>query len=234
MNKILKILLIFTVISSVGCKESTKKPRIAIAGLAIESSTFSPAKTIEEDFKTRIGDDVFTFYPFLSLDSINRNRAEWIPTLRGHALPGGIVTKEAYESLVNKTLTMLKKNMPYDGLFFDIHGAMSVEDIDDPEGDFIKKIRNVIGYETLISTSMDLHGNVSLELAEETDLITCYRMAPHEDALESKKRAVENLLERLESKKVNPFTKLELKFQFYCQEKKRVLELSLEKAYMQK
>ena len=207
MNKILKILLIFTVISSLGCKENTKKPRIAIAGLAIESSTFSPAKTVEEDFKARVGTDVFTFYPFLSKDSINRNKAEWIPTIRGHALPGGIVTKEAYESLVNKTLTMLKKNMPYDGLFFDIHGAMSVEDIDDPEGDFIKKIRNVIGYETLISTSMDLHGNVSLELAEETDLITCYRMAPHEDALESKKRAAENLLERLESKKGKPLYK---------------------------
>ena len=207
MNKILKILLIFTVISYVGCKDSTKKPRIAIAGLAIESSTFSPAKTVEEDFKARVGTDVFTFYPFLSKDSINRNKAEWIPTIRGHALPGGIVTKEAYESLVNKTLTMLKKNMPYDGLFFDIHGAMSVEEIDDPEGDFIKKIRNVIGYETLISTSMDLHGNVSVELAEETDLITCYRMAPHEDALESKKRAVENLLERLESKKGKPLYK---------------------------
>ena len=207
MNKILKILLIFTVISSLGCKENTKKPRIAIAGLAIESSTFSPAKTVEEDFKARVGTDVFTFYPFLSKDSINRNKAEWIPTIRGHALPGGIVTKEAYESLVNKTLTMLKKNMPYDGLFFDIHGAMSVEEIDDPEGDFIKKIRNVIGYETLISTSMDLHGNVSVELAEETDLITCYRMAPHEDALESKKRAVENLLERLESKKGKPLYK---------------------------
>ena len=207
MNKILKILLIFTVISSLGCKENTKKPRIAIAGIAIESSTFSPAKTVEEDFKARVGTDVFTFYPFLSKDSINRNKAEWIPTIRGHALPGGIVTKEAYESLVNKTLTMLKKNMPYDGLFFDIHGAMSVEEIDDPEGDFIKKIRNVIGYETLISTSMDLHGNVSVKLAEETDLITCYRMAPHEDALESKKRAVENLLERLESKKGKPLYK---------------------------
>ena len=207
MNKILKILLIFTVISSLGCKENTKKPRIAIAGLAIESSTFSPAKTVEEDFKARVGTDVFTFYPFLSKDSINRNKAEWIPTIRGHALPGGIVTKEAYESLVNKTLTMLKKNMPYDGLFFDIHGAMSVEEIDDPEGDFIKKIRNVIGYETLISTSMDLHGNVSVKLAEETDLITCYRMAPHEDALESKKRAVENLLVRLESKKGKPLYK---------------------------
>lgn len=186
-----------------GCN-SSKKPKIAIAGLAIESSTFSPATTNEEDFKARTGNDVFDYYPFLSLDSINRKRAIWIPTLRGHALPGGIVIREAYESLVNKTLEMLKKDMPYDGLFFDIHGAMSVEGIDDPEGDFIKRIRNVIGYETIISTSMDLHGNVSYELAKETDLITCYRLAPHEDAIESKKRAVDNLLMRLESGKGKP------------------------------
>jgi microcystin degradation protein MlrC len=207
MKTILKMLLIFSLIITIGCNENNKKPRIAIAGLAIESSTFSPAKTNEEDFKARVGEDVFTFYPFLSKDSINRNRANWVPTLRGHALPGGIVTKEAYESLVSKTLVMLKNKLPLDGLFFDIHGAMSVEGIDDPEGDFIKRIRKVIGYKTLISTSMDLHGNVSLELAKQTDLITCYRMAPHEDAIESKKRAVENLLERLENGKGKPLYK---------------------------
>ena len=189
------------------CSIKKVNPRIAIAGLAIESSTFSPAFTSEEDFKARIGEDVFSFYPFLQKDSIFRNRAQWIPTLKGHALPGGIVTREAYESLVGKTLTMLEENLPYDGLFFDIHGAMSVVGLDDPEGDFIKRIRDVIGYETLISTSMDLHGNVSYNLAKETDLITCYRMAPHEDAIESKKRAVENLLERLENGKGKPLYK---------------------------
>ncbi len=181
-----------------------KLPRIAIAGLAIESSTFSPAQSHEEAFHARVKDDVFSFYPFLSEDSLNRKRAEWVPTIRGHALPGGIVTKEAYESLVTKTLDMLKENGPYDGLFFDIHGAMSVVGLDDPEGDFIIRVREVVGTETLISTSMDLHGNVSRRLAEHTDLITCYRMAPHEDALESKKRAVDNLLDRLESGKGKP------------------------------
>ena len=184
-----------------------QKPRIAIAGLAIESSTFSPAKTLESDFNARLGDDIFSYYPFLQKDSINRQRAKWIPTLRGHALPGGIVTREAYESLVAKTLIRLKDNLPYDGLFFDIHGAMSVEGIDDPEGDFIKRVREVVGYNTLISTSMDLHGNVSHELTKESDLITCYRMAPHEDAIESKRRAVTNLLERLESGKGKPLYK---------------------------
>ena len=54
---------------------------------------------------------------------------------------------------------------------------------------------------------MDLHGNVSYDLAKETDLITCYRMAPHEDAIESKRRAVTNLIERLENGKRKPLYK---------------------------
>lgn len=206
------LFLVCSLFVAVGCQQSADEataqadalPRIAIAGLAIESSTFSPAQTHEEAFHARVADDVFSFYPFLSPDSLNRQRAEWIPTIRGHALPGGIVTREAYESLVGKTLEMLRENGPYDGLFFDIHGAMSVVGLDDPEGDFIIRVREVVGKETLISTSMDLHGNVSRRLAEHTDLITCYRMAPHEDALESKKRAVDNLLERLESGKGKP------------------------------
>jgi microcystin degradation protein MlrC len=180
------------------------KPKIAIAGLAIESSTFSPATSDASAFFSRQGEDVFEYYPFLKENSIQRSAADWIPTLRGHALPGGIVVREAYDSLVEITLKLLEENMPYDGLFFDIHGAMSVQGIDDPEGDFIQKIRTLIGPETLISTSMDLHGNVSKRLAKNTDLITCYRMAPHEDALESKQRAVDNLLNRLKSGKGKP------------------------------
>ncbi len=179
-------------------------PRIAIAGLGIESSTFSPALTDEEAFHAKYGTDVFSLYPFLSPDSPLRHRVIWIPTLVGHALPGGAVTRDAYESLVHKTLDSLRKNGPYDGLYFDIHGAMSVVGLDDPEGDFISRIRKLVGKKTIISTSMDLHGNVSWRLAENTDLITCYRKAPHEDAMETKQRAVENLLERIESGKGKP------------------------------
>lgn len=179
-------------------------PRIAIAGVAIESSTFSPALTHEEAFHAKTGEAVFSYYPFLAPDSLLRKRAQWLPTLKGHALPGGAVTLEAYESLLAKTLSMLSKTLPLDGLFLDIHGAMSVVGVDDPEGDFIARIRQVVGTETLISTSMDLHGNVSERLAHHSDLITCYRMAPHEDAIESKKRAVYNLISRLESGKGKP------------------------------
>ena len=203
LKKLFAIILVQFFVT-VGFSQTKKLPRIAIAGIAIESSTFSPALTHEEAFHVKTGDDVFKIYPFFSPDSSERKRAIWFPTLKGHALPGGTVTRETYESLVTKTLEMLKKNLPYDGLFLDIHGAMSVVGLDDPEGDFIVRIREVIGKKTIISTCMDLHGNVSWRLAENTDLITCYRKAPHEDSMESKKRAVDNLLERLESGKGKP------------------------------
>ncbi len=213
MNKILSYIAIILI--AIGCQnpghkeqsadnENSDMPKIAIAGIAIESSTFSPAQTDEDAFHARTGEDVFTIYPFFRNDSTYLKQARWYPTLKGHALPGGIVKREAYESLVGKTLNMLTENLPYDGLFLDIHGAMSVVGLDDPEGDFIKRIRDVVGTETIISTCMDLHGNVSQELAKHTDLITCYRLAPHEDAWESKERAVANLLERLKTGRGKP------------------------------
>lgn len=209
MKKPMFLILLLCLI--INCKsknegEATEKklPRIAIAGIGIESSTFSPAQTHEEAFHARIGDSIFGRYPFFEEGTAIRNRADWVPTLLGKSLPGGIVTREAYESMVAKTLKMLKENGPYDGLFFDIHGAMSVVGLEDAEGDLIQRIRDVIGTDALISTSMDLHGNVSKRLAEHSDLITCYRMAPHEDALESKARAIKNMLDRLENGKGKP------------------------------
>ena len=201
MDKIL--LCLFSYFMAV-CSSYAQTPRIAIASFGIESSTFSPALTHEEAFHPKYGNEVFTSYPFLSDTSAIRKRAQWFPTVAARSLPGGAVTRETYESIVNKIIERLKNDAPYDGMFLDLHGAMSVVGLDDPEGEFISRIRSAIGSKTLISTSMDLHGNVSMRLAENTDLITCYRMAPHEDAMETKQRAVENLLERLKNGKGKP------------------------------
>ncbi len=116
------------------CSTNEVKPRIAIAGLAIESSTFSPAFTKEEDFKARIGEDIFSFYPFLQKDSINRNRAKWIPTLRAHALPGGIVTKEAYGYVANG------------GFFPPNYAAGHISPVVDPDG-VIRRFIPVLEYQ---------------------------------------------------------------------------------------
>ncbi len=200
----LLLILIFTIGTNKALSQTKKLPKIAIAGLATESSTFSPALAARDAFRIRKGKAVLETYPFMVPDSMVVSRAEWLPALVAGASPGGAVTREAYESLVEETLDSLRKNGPYDGLYYDIHGAMSVVGLDDPEGDMLVRIREVVGTETLISTSMDLHGNVSWRLAKHTDLITCFRMAPHEDRWETKKRAVENLLDRLENGKGKP------------------------------
>jgi microcystin degradation protein MlrC len=181
-------------------------PRIAIAGMGTESSTFSPALAREDAFRVRKGKAVLVSYPFMATDSF-RNRAKWFPAMLANASPGGAVTRKAYESLVEQILDLLKKNVPYDGLFLDLHGAMSVTGLDDPEGDLIIRIRKVVGKETIISTSMDLHGNVSWRLAQNSDLITAFRMAPHEDRYETKERAIDNLLSRIENGKGKPVYK---------------------------
>ena len=186
-------IILATILSS--CSDK-KLPRIAIAGIKIESSTFSPARSTEESFNVAIGDEIYDMIPYLNEGQPLRDRAEWVPTLVARATPGGAVTRETYEKFVNIILDSLRANLPLDGLVYDIHGAMSVVGIDDPEGDMIKRIREVIGNDVVVTTPMDLHGNVSWTLAENSDMISCYRMAPHEDAWECRERAARTLIER--------------------------------------
>lgn len=181
-----------------------REPKIAIAGIKIESSTFSPARSTEESFNVAVGDEIYEMIPYLNEGEPLRDRAEWVPTLVARATPGGAVTRETYEKFLNVILDSLKANLPIDGLVYDIHGAMSVVGLDDPEGDMLKRIREVIGNDVVVTAPMDLHGNVSLSLAENTDMISCYRMAPHEDAWECRERAARTLIERLESGKGKP------------------------------
>jgi microcystin degradation protein MlrC len=58
----ISFLVLFVALFS-DCKQEKKLPRVAICGLANESSTFSPAQSTEESFRVRRGQEVFTYYP---------------------------------------------------------------------------------------------------------------------------------------------------------------------------
>jgi microcystin degradation protein MlrC len=178
------------------------RPVIAIAGLACETSTFSPSKTLAPAFHPKRGTEIIQKYPFIRPGTPLGDKADWKGALIGHALPGGIVTLAAFEELAAEIVERLRDivQLPLDGLWFDIHGAMCVEGLDDVEAELLRRIRGVIGPDVIVSASMDLHGNVSRELAHQTDLITCYRMAPHEDTLETKERSCRNLVDLLMQK----------------------------------
>ena len=177
------------------------KPRIGIAGIAIENSTFHPIVT--NTLRWSEGEAVIRGLNYLRPDSMMGQRAVWLPASR---ISGGSqqITREAYETAVGRSLELIKENMPYDGFWFYIHGACSVMGLDDPEGEFLERIRGLIGHDVLVSTTMDLHGNVSPRIAIYSDLITTFRTAPHADGAWSHRRGAYNLLDRLLSGKGRP------------------------------
>lgn len=177
------------------------RPRVAIAGMSIESSTFSPHRSGWEAFTLRRGAELVAHYPFLADGTPLRDAADWTGVLHARSLPGGAVPADVYEAVRDEIVATLRAQQtehgPYDGVLLDIHGAMTVVGRDDAEADLAAAVRAAVGPAALISTTMDLHGNVPRELAELSDLITCYRMAPHEDVWETRERAAANLLSRL-------------------------------------
>ncbi|MEE1650251.1 M81 family metallopeptidase [Brachybacterium sp. J144] len=167
-------------------------PRLAIAGIAIESSTFTPYRSGASDFEVRRGTDaILARYPF------DVPEADYVGVLHARALPGGQLDAATYAGWKQEIvggLAAAHAEAPLDGFFFDIHGAMSVVGLEDAEGDLITAIRGAIGPDVVVGTAMDLHGNVSETLFDACDLLTCYRHAPHIDAWETRERGLRDLV----------------------------------------
>ncbi|MEE1618646.1 M81 family metallopeptidase [Brachybacterium sp. J153] len=168
-----------------------RPPRLGIAGIAIESSTFTPYRSSAADFEVRRGThEILDRYPFAVPE------AEYVGVLHARALPGGQLDAATYAGWKQEIVDGLADahaEAPLDGFFFDIHGAMSVVGLEDAEGDLITAIRTAIGPDAVVGTAMDLHGNVSETLFEACDLLTCYRHAPHIDAWETRERGLRDL-----------------------------------------
>src|ERR1700744_1944962 len=104
-----------------------ERPSIAIAGLACETSTFSPSKTLAAAFHPKRDHEIIEKYPFINQHSFLGQIADWHGALIGHALPGGIVTRSAFEELAGELVERLRaivSSTTIHGLWYDIHGAM--------------------------------------------------------------------------------------------------------------
>ncbi|MGO1201145.1 MAG: M81 family metallopeptidase, partial [Dermabacteraceae bacterium] len=117
---------------------STTRPRIGIAGIAIESSTFTPYRSGEADFEVRRGTaEILDRYPFFrdgsGAGAAVRASADYVGVLLARALPGGQLERAVYEGWkaeIVDGLAAAAQEAPLDGFFFDIHGAMSVVGLD--------------------------------------------------------------------------------------------------------
>ena len=109
------------------------------------------------------------------------------PLLWAFATPSGLVERGAYEQLAGVLLERLARRcreVDCSGVLLDLHGAMVSEHLEDVEGDLIERARAVVGADTPVVVTLDLHANVTARMAAHADAIIAFEEYPHVDAFE--------------------------------------------------
>jgi microcystin degradation protein MlrC len=167
--------------------------RFFTAVLATESNTFSPIaidrRAFEASLYARPGEHPAT--PTLCSAPLTEGRKwaaergfEWIEGTAAWADPAGLINREAYETLRDEILEQLKAAMPVDGVVMGLHGAMVANGYDDPEGDLLSRIREIIGSDAILCASFDPHSQLTAKRIEALDFFVAFKEFPHIDFVE--------------------------------------------------
>ena len=173
---------------------------IAIGGISTECSSYSPLEQKREDFNRIKGKKLIRYIEF------NFNRFKNIkvhPIFFQYSVPGGPINYNYFIELKNEFIIRIKKKPKLDGILLIMHGAMYVKKIQDPEGLFLKEIRNVVGIKCKIGVSYDLHGNITEKIINNIDYFSAYKTAPHIDIKRTYKKVSTMLINGILKNKSN-------------------------------
>ncbi len=172
--------------------------RWAIAEFKTESNTFSPVPIELNDFRNQLllqGEEILSYYPDKNLEMsgflevANAEGAELIPIVAASANPGGKVTNEAYEYITEILLRGIRNAGRLDGVLLALHGSMVTYDHDDAEGAVLKQVRNLVGPQTFIVVTLDLHCNITRKMVQMASVLVPFRTCPHVDQADTGRRA---------------------------------------------
>lgn len=175
--------------------------RIAAAQLSHETNVFSATPTDLAAFQRaglQLGDAILAgaqgtnaaFGGFI--EGAEANGFELVPIISVWATPSGMVTADAIRDLLRMLgdgLLAAQANGPIDGVVLALHGAMVTEL--DPDGDatVLEAVREVIGWDTPLVATLDLHANISERMVAAADVLVGYDTYPHVDMAERAREA---------------------------------------------
>ncbi len=179
--------------------------RIAIGGIVHETNTFSPNLTRIEDFTRQASDSG----PALierwqntatslggALEALHGSAYEMVPLCYATAMPSGLITANAYETLLGGLLNPLAEALPVDGILLVLHGAMVAEAQDDCEGEILQLVREMVGDACPIVAVLDMHGTLTDRMVTAADVLVAFNKNPHSDAFDRGLEAA-HLLKRI-------------------------------------
>lgn len=183
---------------------------IFAAGIIHESHGFNRIPTEIDRFDVQLGTDIRRHATgdseFSGLFDI-ASEENWHLThpVRAYAEPSGVVTRACFETLWQLAEHSMRSDGPFDGVFWVLHGAMSVEGIDDVEGEILSRTRSILGRDVPMAVTLDIHAIVTPRMVMHSDIICGYHTTPHVDLRETARRAA-RLLQRALKGEIKPVT----------------------------
>jgi len=165
--------------------------RIAILGISHETNTFSVTPATFEEFEKKEikrRDEIIRHFEKSNytiagyIQASKELNFELVPLMYANTGPIGTITKDAYEKLSSEMFAMLKNEGPWDGVLIANHGAAVSEEYPDMDAEFTNTVRKIVGKDTPVGITFDMHANISKETVKNTDICIVWRTCPHLDA----------------------------------------------------
>jgi len=178
--------------------------KILLGGLHQEINSFSPGRTSVEEYKRkqyyfgeqmlqkvspRIRNNEGSDGIRACYNVLNDAGVEIIPGGYISAQPGAIIEQSVLDDYIAHVKAVTKANLPLDGVVLFMHGAAQSELSDDPEGDIIVAVREIVGNDVPITVGLDFHANVTDRMVKNANTISLYQRYPHVDIWETGERA---------------------------------------------
>lgn len=166
------------------------KPRAFTAVLATETNTFSPIRIDINAFRAsllaRPGEHPATPTLCSAVVTVGRkfaNEHGWtlVEGTAAWADPAGPVARRTFETLRDEILQQIRDGGPFDVIVLGLHGAMVADGYDDPEGDFLERVRSLVGPSTPIIATTDPHCHLTAKRVAATDALLAFKEFPHTD-----------------------------------------------------
>ncbi|MQB44539.1 M81 family metallopeptidase [Rhizobium sp. ICMP 5592] len=164
--------------------------RIFTAVLATETNTFSPICVDRRAFEASLyaPPGMHPETPTLCSAPITVGRRvaaekgwELIEGTAAWADPAGLVNRRTYEDLRDEILDQLRAALPVDGVVLGLHGAMVADGYEDTEGDFLTRVREIVGPDILVCVELDPHSHLTKKRLAAVDFLVYFKEFPHTD-----------------------------------------------------
>src|SRR5690348_2227850 len=104
------------------------------------------------------------------------------------AWPGGAATADTFAWIRQEWTDALRRALPVDAVLLALHGALVADGTPDVEGEVLQALRGLLGPDTPLVATLDLHANITAHMVRTADAFVLYHTAPHIDVFETGQR----------------------------------------------